>query len=165
MLPIDWNRVSTLPVDVLDSLLDLLTKIANTWKKCFSIQFTKLEGLKYRCLAFGFCVNDVQVVTTSDCTSCASARCLEYLHALTAIGTSAQCVRVVFTSTVCAPASHHPTPTMVPESTTSSEARSKWNTIIITIMVCMTTLCALKMYQGRGEWLQKDRLSQAKVFI
>ena len=41
----------------------------------------------YRCLAFGIFEDDVQVVTTSDCSSCVSLQCLECIHALTVAGT------------------------------------------------------------------------------
>ena len=49
-------------------------------------QFKQLERMKYRCLAFGFFQDDVQVVTTKDCAGCPSEECIEYIHALTIYG-------------------------------------------------------------------------------
>ena len=43
--------------------------------------------MSYRRLAFGICEDDIQVVTTSDCSSCVFLQCLEYIHALTVAGT------------------------------------------------------------------------------
>ena len=52
---------------------------------CF-VQFKELEKMKYRCIAFGFFEDDVQVVTTTDCSSCISPRCIEYIRAITVVG-------------------------------------------------------------------------------
>ena len=96
-----WDRVPTLLVDWHRSQQGSNGCIEMGFQHCLyiheqlfllSIQFEKLEKLNYRCLAFGFFEDDVQVVTTSDCSSCVSARCLEYLHALTVVGTSTHIV-------------------------------------------------------------------------
>ena len=56
------------------------------WLKYFFGYNMQFKEMKYRCLAFGFFEDDIQVVTTSDCASCVLPRCLEYLHALTVVG-------------------------------------------------------------------------------
>ena len=52
------------------------------------MQFAKLEEMHYRCLAFVFFEDNVQVVSTSDCSSYVTPRYLEYLHALAVVGMS-----------------------------------------------------------------------------
>ena len=64
-----------------------LIKPSKTFAYICFVQLKELEKMSYRCLAFGIFEDDVQDVTTSDCSNCVSVQCLEYIHALTVAGT------------------------------------------------------------------------------
>ena len=54
---------------------------------CFYIlQFEELENLGYAGFAFSFFEDDVQTVSTSNCTSCFTPSVVAYLHALVVVG-------------------------------------------------------------------------------
>ena len=50
------------------------------------LQLTELGELGYRAIALGFFEDDVQAVYTPDCSSCITAKLVDYIHAVIIAG-------------------------------------------------------------------------------